>query len=206
MTANKSLFFIEDYLKEVIDILGIIDASMIDKIVEIIKPIKKCDGRIFFLGIGGSAANASHAVNDFRKIVNIEAYAPTDNVSELTARINDSKEGWEYFFADWLELEGIDQNDLLFILSVSGGSVENNTSLNLIRATNYAKSVGCKVVGIIGNKYSYLNTIADAILVIPVVNIEHVTPHSEAFQSVILHLLASHPDLKENPTKWESSR
>ena len=157
---------------------------------------------MFILGVGGSAANASHAVNDFRKIVGIEAYAPTDNVSELTARTND--EGWSTIFAKWLETSHLKSKDLLLIFSVGGGNLEKNVSPNLVAALQYAKQVGAKVIGIVGRDGGYTAKVADACIIVPTVNPNNITPHTEAFQAVIWHLIVSHPDLKIAQTKWES--
>lgn len=162
------------------------------------------DGRLFILGVGGSAANASHAVNDFRKIVGIEAYAPTDNVAELTARTND--EGWEMTFAGWLAGSRLRATDLVMVLSVGGGNLERNVSPNLVAALRYASEVGSQIIGVVGRDGGYTAQIADAVLVIPTVNATNVTPHAEAFQAVVWHLLVSHPDLKSVPTRWESTR
>lgn len=191
------------HLNESISIIQQIDAIEVERISEILSNIKANEGRIFFLGVGGSAGNCSHAVNDFRKIVGIESYAPTDNVSELTARTND--EGWASVFVEWLKISRLKANDCLFILSVGGGNLEKNISPNLVEALKYGKSVGSKIVGIIGRDGGYTAQVADACVVIPTVNPENVTPHSEAFQAVIWHLLVSHPKLKSNQTKWESA-
>jgi D-sedoheptulose 7-phosphate isomerase len=164
--------------------------------------IKASAGRIFFLGVGGSAGNCSHAVNDFRKLAGIECYAPTDNVSELTARIND--DGWEYAFVEWLKVSRLNDNDAVFILSVGGGNVEKNVSTNLVAAVRYAKAIGAKVVGILGRDGGHAAQVADASVIVPTVNPDTVTPHSEAFQAVIWHLLVSHPLLKSSDAKWES--
>jgi D-sedoheptulose 7-phosphate isomerase len=192
----------KQYMKEVIEISNKIDLLTIEKIVEILVKTKLEDGRIFFLGVGGSAGNCSHAVNDFRKIVGIEAYAPTDNVSELTARTND--EGWTSIFVEWLKVSKINSKDILFIFSVGGGDLKKNISPNLVEAIKLAKSVGAGVVGIVGRNGGYTAEFADACVIIPTVNPETVTPHSESFQAVIWHLLVSHPKLKKNKTKWES--
>jgi len=175
----------------------------IEKMADLLAQAKADDGRVFFLGVGGSAANCGHAVNDFRKIVGIEAYAPTDNVSELTARTND--EGWSTIFAEWLKVSKLRPIDALFILSVGGGNLEKNISPNLVEAIKYAKSVGAKVTGIVGRDGGYTAQAADACCIIPTVNPETVTPHSEAFQAVVWHLLVSHPRLKARQTKWETT-
>jgi len=190
------------HLQETAAILRALDVGAIDRMVDVLAGIKAVDGRIFFIGIGGSAANCSHAVNDFRKLAGVECYTPTDNVSELTARIND--EGWESTFAEWLKISRLGESDALFVLSVGGGSIEKNVSLNLVAAIRHAKSIGAKVVAILGRDGGFTATVADAAVIVPTVNPETVTPHSEAFQSVIWHLLVSHPRLKTRAPKWES--
>jgi D-sedoheptulose 7-phosphate isomerase len=192
--------FSEQHLKESIEITKAIDPEIIEKIVGLIVDVKATGGRLFVLGVGGSAANAGHAVNDFRKLAGIETYAPTDNVAELTARTND--EGWETVFSGWLKVSRITSKDCLFILSVGGGNKEKNVSPNLIEAIDLAKEVGARVTGIVGRDGGYTAKHADVCLVVPTVNPETVTPHAESFQSVIWHLLVSHPKLKSNPTKW----
>ena len=192
----------ELHLSEAIEIIKKIDASMIEKIANILAQIKNVGGRIFFLGVGGSAGNCSHAVNDFRKIAGIECYAPTDNVSELTARAND--EGWHSIFSEWLKISKLNQRDAIFILSVGGGSFEKNISPNLVEALKYAKMVGSQIVGIVGRDGGFTAQVANACLIIPAINVENTTPHTEAFQAVVWHLLVSHPLLKVNQTKWES--
>jgi len=193
----------EQHLSEASNIIKKIDTEAIESVAILLSQIKKNNGRVFFLGVGGSAGNCSHAVNDFRKIVEIEAYAPTDNVSELTARTND--EGWDSIFAPWLRLSKLSSNDLIFILSVGGGSFEKNISPNLVKAIDYAKQVNAKITGIVGRDGGYTAKMADKYVLIPTVNPNTITPHAEAFQAVIWHLLVSHPLLKENDTKWESS-
>lgn len=170
--------------------------------VHLLADTRSRGGRLFILGVGGSAANASHAVNDFRKIVGIESYAPTDNVSELTARTND--EGWEEVFSSWLRGSRLTAKDAVLVLSVGGGDLENHVSPNLIAALDFAKEVGATTLGIVGRTGGYTAKVADACVVIPTVNPLHVTPHTEAFQAVVWHLLVSHPDLKQVQTKWES--
>ena len=194
--------FVEQYLAETIDIVNKLDRAAIDKMVALLGETRASGGRLFILGVGGSAANASHAVNDFRKIVGIEAYAPTDNVSELTARTND--EGWESVFATWLAGSRLTNQDALLIFSVGGGHLEKNVSPNLVRALQYAKQVGAKIAGIVGRDGGYTATVADAVVIVPTVNVVNTTPHAEAFQAVVWHLLVSHPDLKAVATKWES--
>ncbi len=195
--------YAQQHLNESVQILQQIDSNQIERMADLLAQVKAQDGRIFFLGVGGSAGNCSHAVNDFRKIVGIESYAPTDNVSELTARTND--EGWATVFVEWLRVSKLTPKDALFILSVGGGNLEKNISPNLVEALRYAKGVGSKITGVVGRDGGYTAQVADACLVIPTVNPDNVTPHSEAFQAVIWHLLVSHPKLKANPTKWEST-
>jgi D-sedoheptulose 7-phosphate isomerase len=190
------------HLAETIDIIDRIDSSSIEKMADLLAAVKRDGGRLFFLGVGGSAANSSHAVNDFRKIVGIESYAPTDNVSELTARAND--EGWATIFVEWLKTSKLTPKDCLFILSVGGGDVQNNISPNLVAALKYAKALGAKITGVVGRDGGYTAQVADACCIIPIVNADTVTPHSEAFQAVVWHLLVSHPKLKTNETKWEA--
>jgi D-sedoheptulose 7-phosphate isomerase len=193
----------QQHLNESIEIIQKMDVAAIEKMADLLAQVKQDGGRIFFLGVGGSAGNCSHAVNDFRKIVGIESYAPTDNVSELTARTND--EGWPTIFVEWLKISKLSPKDMLFIFSVGGGNLEKNISPNLVEALKLAKSVGSKVVGVVGRDGGYTAKVADACVIIPTVNPENVTPHSEAFQAVVWHLLVSHPKLKANQTKWEST-
>ena len=191
------------HMKEAIEIIQKMDVSAIEKVANLLATVKADGGRIFFLGVGGSAGNCSHAVNDFRKIVGIESYAPTDNVSELTARTND--EGWATVFVEWLKISKLQPKDALFIFSVGGGNLEKNISPNLVEAIKLAKSVGAKVTGVVGRDGGYTAQAADACVIVPTVNPETITPHSEAFQAVVWHLLVSHPKLKANQTKWESA-
>jgi D-sedoheptulose 7-phosphate isomerase len=193
---------IERYLEEAIKVIEKIDKNRIERIIKSLIELRQRGGRLFFLGVGGGAANASHAVNDFRKICGIETYTPTDNVSELTARTNDS--GWESVFVDWLKGSKLSKNDGVFILSVGGGNSEKNISVNLVEALDYAKDVGAKIFGVVGRDGGYTGKVADACVIVPTVNPETVTPHTESFQSVILHLIVSHPDLKVSEMKWES--
>jgi D-sedoheptulose 7-phosphate isomerase len=188
------------HLDESIAITNLIDSHIIEEIVNLLCEIKESGGRLFVLGVGGSAANASHAVNDFRKLANIETYAPTDNVAELTARTND--EGWETVFSSWLRVSNLNSKDCLFILSVGGGNKSKNVSPNLIEAIDLAKEVGAKITGVVGRDGGYTAENSTVCLIVPTINPETVTPHSESFQSVIWHLLVSHPKLKSNPTKW----
>ena len=190
------------HLKETAEIVSKINPMDCDKCVAELRAVREHGGRLFMLGVGGSAANASHAVNDFRKIAGIETYAPTDNVSELTARTND--EGWASVFVEWLRVSKLNSKDCLFILSVGGGNVEKNVSPNLVAALQLAKQVGARIIGIVGKDGGYTAKVADACVIVPTVNPNNVTPHSEAFQAVIWHLFVSHPDLKVNQTKWES--
>ena len=190
------------HLSETIEITKKIDTKKIENMVDLILNVRKEKGRIFFLGVGGSASNCSHAVNDFRKIIGIESYAPTDNVSELTARTND--EGWITIFSEWLKISNLSSKDLIFVFSVGGGSLEKNISPNIVEALKYGKSIGCKLVGVVGRDGGYTTKVADACVIIPTVNEKTITPHTEAFQAVIWHLIVSHPKLKLNETKWES--
>ena len=191
------------HLHEAKVILDKIDTEAVEKMAELMAEINTKGGRLFFLGVGGSAANCSHAVNDFRKIAGIESYAPTDNVSELTARTND--EGWATIFVEWLKTSRLGKNDAVFVMSVGGGSLEENISPNLVSARQHAKSVGAKILGILGRDGGFTAKVADACCIVPTVNPETITPHAEAFQAVIWHLLVSHPKLKVNATKWESA-
>ncbi|HMD60799.1 MAG TPA: SIS domain-containing protein [Opitutaceae bacterium] len=190
------------HLKETTEIVAKLNPADCEKCVAELRAVREHGGRLFMLGVGGSAANASHAVNDFRKITGIETYAPTDNVSELTARTND--DGWASVFVEWLRTSKLNSKDCLFILSVGGGNLEKNVSPNLVAAMQLAKQVGAKIIGIIGKDGGYTAKVADACVIVPTVNPNNVTPHSEAFQAVIWHLFVSHPDLKVNQTKWES--
>jgi len=194
--------FAQSFLAEATEIIAKLDVSSIEKAAELLASTRAAGGRLFILGVGGSAANASHAVNDFRKIAGIEAYAPTDNVSELTARAND--EGWSSIFDSWLRTSRLRADDLLLIFSVGGGNLEQNVSPNLVAALKYAKSVGAKIIGVVGRDGGYTAKVADACILIPTVNPAHTTPHTEAFQAVIWHLLVSHPAVKTQATKWES--
>ena len=190
------------FLNESRQIIDQIEAETVELMVALIDSTRRHQGRLMILGVGGSAANASHAVNDFRKIVGIEAYAPTDNVSELTARTND--EGWQTVFVEWLKVSRLRPNDLILVLSVGGGNLERNVSPNLVMALQYANEVGTPIIGIVGRDGGFTAKVAQACVVIPTVNPDHVTPHAEAFQAVIWHLLVSHPVLKSQQTRWES--
>ena len=194
--------FIDNFLEESSWISLNINKKKILKIIKTIKKCKKQKGRIFFLGVGGSAANAGHAVNDFRKIIQIESYAPTDNVSELTAITND--DGWSEIFAKWLQTSQLNKKDILFIFSVGGGNLKKNISVNLIKAIKFGKKRRCKILSIVGKPNGYAAKNSDVAIVIPVKNQKLLTPFSEAYQSIIWHLLVSHPELKETETKWES--
>jgi D-sedoheptulose 7-phosphate isomerase len=194
--------FSSDFLAEVRDIAGILDCDAIEEVASSIASVRDRGGRLFILGVGGSAANASHAVNDFRKIAGLEAYAPTDNVSELTARTND--EGWSTVFESWLRVSRLQPRDGILILSVGGGSLQQQVSPNLVAALEYAKAIGAKILGIVGRDGGHTAKLADACVLIPTVNTAHITPHVEAFQAVVWHLLVFHPALKHAETRWES--
>ena len=196
--------YAQQHLAEAREILDRLDAAAIERVAARLVDLRARGGRLFFLGVGGSAANCSHAVNDFRKLAGIEAYAPTDNVSELTARTND--EGWATVFVEWLKTSRLQPADMLCILSVGGGSLEKNVSPNLVAALDYARQVGAQVIGIVGRDGGYTAQVADDCVIVPTVNPDTITPHSEAFQAVVWHLLVSHPDIKRSATKWESTR
>ena len=195
--------YTEKHLHETAVIVQMLDIAAIEKVVTVLAQIKADAGRIFFLGVGGSAGNCSHAVNDFRKLLGIECYTPTDNVSELTARIND--DGWERAFVDWLEVSRLSARDAVFVMSVGGGSREKNISESLVAALDHAKNVGAKIIGILGRDGGYTARHANAAIIVPTVNPRAVTPHTEALQAVIWHLLVSHPTLKPSEAKWEST-
>lgn len=194
--------FSQKFLEQIGSISKLLDPSEVECFVDALVQLRQKEGRLFFLGVGGSAANASHAINDFRKICLMECYAPTDNVSELTARIND--EGWESSFAEWLRGSRLNSKDGIFILSVGGGNPEKGVSLNIVATIRYAKEVGAKIFGIVGRDGGYTKKMADACVIIPTVDSNLVTFHSETFQSVLLHLIAAHPKMKQTLTKWES--
>ncbi len=196
--------YTEQHLDEAAQIIERIDTEAIESMAELLARIKSEGGRLFFLGVGGSAGNCSHAVNDFRKIVGLESYAPTDNVSELTARTND--EGWGTVFIEWLKTSRLNGNDAVFVFSVGGGNLEKNVSPNLVKALEYARTVGAKIMGVVGRDGGFTAEVADVCVIVPTVNPETITPHSEAFQAVVWHLLVSHPRLKATQTKWESTR
>ena len=196
--------FTEQFLAETSEIIRRVDIGAVEAVASLLAACRASGGRLFILGIGGGAANASHAVNDFRKICGLEAYAPTDNVSELTARTND--EGWAGVFEGWLRVSRLRAPDMLLIFSVGGGDLERQVSPNLVTAIRYAKSVGVRVAGIVGRDGGFTREAADACILVPVVNPLHITPHTEAFQAVLWHLLVTHPALKTAETKWESVR
>ena len=194
----------KEHFREAAEIISKLDPAHCEKAVKLLAAVRARGGRLFILGVGGSAANASHAVNDFRTLAGIESYTPTDNVAELTARTND--DGWISVFAEWLKGSRLNEKDAVLVLSVGGGSLEKNVSPNLVSALQHAKEVKASVLGIVGRDGGYTATVADAVCIVPTVNPQNVTPHSEAFQAVIWHLLVSHPKLKVQQTKWESTR
>jgi D-sedoheptulose 7-phosphate isomerase len=192
--------FSQVHLAETSQLANQISSEDIEIMIQLLLEVKNSSGRLFILGVGGSAANAGHAVNDFRKLAGIETYAPTDNVAELTARTND--EGWSTVFSGWLKVSQLNSKDCIFILSVGGGSKEKNVSRNLIEAIDYAKEVKAKIIGIVGRDGGYTAKHADAYVIVPTINPNSITPHAESFQTIIWHLMVSHPNLKSNPTKW----
>ena len=194
--------FIEQYFKDAKTIIDQIDYLVIEKMVSVIKSVQLANARIFFIGVGGGAGHASHAVNDFRKICGIESYTPTDNVSELTARVND--DGWETAYVNWLKGSQLNKDDMIFVFSVGGGNLEKEISVNLVKSLKFAKKVGSKICGVVGRDGGYTAKVADACVVIPPVNTETITPHTEGFQAVVWHLLVSHPELQKFEMKWES--
>lgn len=196
--------FAAEYLKEVKTVVDGLDQNAIENAVALLEKVRSRDGRLFILGVGGSAANASHAVNDFRKICDFECYAPTDNVSELTARTND--EGWQTIFVEWLKGSRLAAKDAILVFSVGGGDTKKNVSPNLVAALDFAKQIGAAILGIVGRDGGHTARVADACIIVPTANKDRITPHAEAFQAVIWHLLVSHPKLKRAPTKWESTR
>lgn len=195
--------YIKTYLEQTSKIAQMLDQEQILQAVNILKAVRNNHGRLFILGVGGSAGNASHAVNDFRKIAGIEAYAPTDNVSELTARVND--DGWDSVFSSWLKVSNFNSKDALLIFSVGGGSIEKNISVNLVKALKLAKETGAKVIGIVSRDGGYTKQVADSCVLIPTLSPETVTPHAEEFQAIVWHLLVSHPEVQKNQMKWESA-
>tara|TARA_B100001175_G_C19510000_1_gene643156 strand:- start:599 stop:1195 length:597 start_codon:yes stop_codon:yes gene_type:complete len=194
--------FSQKYLNECIEICNKIDAHEIEKMASLINSIRDNSGRIFFLGVGGGAGHAGHAVNDFRKICSIESYAPTDNVSELTARVND--DGWDTCYVNWLKGSKLCDKDLLFVFSVGGGNLEKNISVNILKSLQLGTEIGAKICGVVGRDGGYTAQVADACIVVPTVNEANITPHTEAFQAVVWHLLVAHPILLANEMKWES--
>jgi D-sedoheptulose 7-phosphate isomerase len=196
--------FSRQFLSEAKEVIEGLDVEQIERMADLLAATRSEGGRLFILGVGGSAANASHAVNDFRKIAGIEAYAPTDNVSELTARTND--EGWAGVFESWLRVSRLRREDTLLVFSVGGGNLEKNVSPNLVQALQYAKTAGARILGIVGRDGGFTARTADACVIVPTVNAVHTTPHAEAFQAVVWHLLVSHPKVKQAETKWESVR
>ena len=194
--------YTSDYMAEASQILSKLDVTAIDRMVDLLVALRQRGGRLFFLGVGGGAGHASHAVNDFRKIAGIEAYTPTDNVSELTARVND--DGWESVFVNWLKGSHLNDNDMIFVFSVGGGDLERNVSPNVVRALQYAQEKGATICGVVGRDGGYTAQVADACIIVPTVNSETVTPHTESFQALIWHLLVSHPALQVSAMKWES--
>jgi len=196
--------YIDSYLKEAENIVSLIDKEAVKKAIEILLAVRNNTGRLFILGVGGSAGNASHAVNDFRKIAGIEAYSPTDNVSELTARVND--DGWDSSFANWLKGSHINKKDCVFVLSVGGGNAEKNISNNLVEAIKCAKQAGSKIIGVVGRDGGYTAKVGDAVVIVPTVNNDTITPHCESFQAVVWHMMVSHPMMKVNEMKWESAK
>lgn len=195
--------YISTYLEQTSKIASMLDKEAIFKAVSILKETRKNKGRLFIIGVGGSAGNASHAVNDFRKIAGIEAYTPTDNVSELTARVND--DGWESVFKNWLKISKLNSNDTILVFSVGGGNLEKKISVNLVEALKLAKEAGAKIIGIVSRDGGYTKQVADTCVLIPTLSPETVTPHAEEFQAIVWHLLVSHPDLQMNEMKWEST-
>jgi D-sedoheptulose 7-phosphate isomerase len=204
MDRTEPMGFVEQYLEEAGRIVEAIPARDVEDLAQLLAALRTRGGRLFVLGSGGGAGHASHSVCDFRKIAAIEAYAPSDNVSELTARIND--EGWETAYREWLKVSRLSPKDMLLVFSVGGGDLERNISPNLVRAVEYAREIGCSIGAVVGRDGGYTGRVADARVIVPTVNPAHVTPHTEAFQAVIWHLLVSHPALQAAPTKWESTK
>ena len=196
--------FSRQYLNECIDLINKIDPKEIESVVDVLVNVREKEGRLFIIGSGGGAGHASHAVCDFRKLCNFEAYAPYDNISELTARVND--EGWDVSILNWLKVSRFNEKDCIFVFSVGGGSEANNISLNLVKVVQYSKEIGAKVVGIVGKDGGFTKKAGDAVVVLPTINSNHITPLTEGFQAVVWHLLVSHPRLQVNPAKWESAK
>jgi D-sedoheptulose 7-phosphate isomerase len=204
MPTVSSLDYTAAYLSEVSVLAAHLDATVIDRMIDLLLEVRAREGRVFFLGVGGGAGHAGHAVNDFRKIAGIECYAPTDNVSELTARIND--DGWESCYANWLRGSHLSERDAVFVFSVGGGNATHHVSMNLIASLDLAKRVGSRILGVVGRDGGYTSQVADACLIVPTLSAETVTPHTEEFQAVVWHLIVSHPRLRANEMKWESAR
>ncbi len=204
MTSHSPTAYTVNFLEEVKEIAGLLDPAKIDRMIDLLRGVREGGGRLFILGVGGGAGNAGHAVNDFRKIAGFEAYAPTDNVSELTARVND--DGWDTSFINWLKGSRLRAGDAVLVFSVGGGNLEKNISGNIVHAVRHAKEAGAKVLGIVGRDGGYTAQMADACVVIPTLSTETVTPHAEAWQAVVWHLIVSHPDLKVHEMKWESTK
>jgi len=202
MKPEEKMTFVGQYLNEAIEILRTLDSTAIERTAELLDELRAREGRLFLLGVGGGAGHASHAVCDFRKIARIEAYAASDNISELTARIND--EGWDTCYASWLCGSRLNEADMVFVFSVGGGDAEKNISANLVRALEYARKIGATICGVVGRDGGYTAQVADACILIPVVNATNITPHTESFQALVWHLLVSHPKVKLAETKWES--
>lgn len=200
--GGQRMSYVDEYIKEVQKVAAGLDKKAIETMIDHLVVLRREGGRLFLLGVGGGAGNAAHAVNDFRKIADIEAYTPTDNVSELSARVND--EGWETVFVNWLKGSRLKQADGIFVFSVGGGNAEKNISANIVLALKYAKEIGAKVFGVVGRDGGYTARVADACVVIPTVNPETITPHTEAFQGVVWHLIVSHPAIQKYEMKWES--
>ena len=196
------MIFIDNYLKESKDIIDGLDTGQIKKMVDHLVEIRANKGRLFLIGVGGGAGHASHAVNDFRKICGIESYTPTDNVSELTARIND--DGWDTAYVNWLKISKLNKHDMIFVFSVGGGNLEKAISVNIVNSLKLSKQVGAKICGVVGRDGGFTASVADACVIIPTVNNENVTPHTEGFQALVWHLLVSHPELQKYEMKWES--
>ena len=196
------MVFIDNYLKESKEIIDGLDTEQIKKMVDYLVDVRTNNGRLFLIGVGGGAGHASHAVNDFRKICGIESYTPTDNVSELTARIND--DGWDTAYVNWLKMSKLNKNDMVFVFSVGGGNLEKGISVNIVNSLKLSKQVGAKICGVVGRDGGYTANVSDACVIIPTVNNENVTPHTEGFQALVWHLLVSHPDLQKYEMKWES--
>jgi len=203
MNSTSSPTFAEQYIRDAQEILSKIDTAAIEKMAVLLSELRERGGRLFLIGVGGGAGHAGHAVNDFRKLAKIESYSPSDNISELTARTND--EGWETTYAAWLEVSRLNKNDMLMVFSVGGGNLEHNISPNIVRAVQYAKEVGAGVIGIVGRDGGYTASVADACVIVPTLDPDYVTPHTESFQALVWHLLVSDPRLMQAKNKWESS-